>query len=370
VRVILSYATEFDHHEGHQIARALLALGHDVDVVNSAVDDATRYWPGTRTFAPDAELNDVLRVHGAEETDLLLYIEPRGLLPRGIERARCRTACILCDTMLSLEPRVDLSRLFDDVVLLHPHALDLIRSDRSRVHWMPYAVDPTLFHDRGVARDLDVAFVGATESIWRVRKPLLKRIAARYRTNDFFADRCPFEEIAAIYNRARIVIHVPIVDALNPRIFEAMGCGALLLTGRVNNRIEELLEDGEHFVTYDDEDDASEKIDYFLRHEDARARIARAGCERVHRDHTYVERLRGLLERIGALPRQAAPARRMTAGAVEDIYQRRHKQAGQVDALVRRALAAPVFSVARYRTLAHAARTLLARVQNRMRAPN
>ena len=359
MRIVLSYATEFDHHEGHQIARALLALGHDVDVVNAHVENADRYWTSARTFSPDVELEDVIGGGCSHESGLLLYIEPRGLLPRGIERTHWRTACVLCDTMLSLEPRWDLSRLFDDVLLLHPHALDLIRQDRSRVHWMPYAVDPKAFHDRGAARDLDVAFVGATESIWRKRKRLLDRVAARYRTNDFFADRCPFEEIAAIYNRARIVIHVPIVDALNPRIFEAMGCGAMLLTGRVNNRVEELFVEGEHFVAYDNDDDAIRKIDHYLQHEDERARIARAGYERVQCHHTYVERLRPLLEKIDALPRGAAPARHMTAGAVEGIYLRRHKQAGQAAALFRRALAAPTFSASRYRTLAHAAVTFL-----------
>jgi hypothetical protein len=358
MRIVLSYATEFDHHEGHQIAPALVALGHDVDVVNASVADAKASWPSTRTFPPDAHLDDVLAGVGA---DLFLYIEPRGLLARGIEHATCRTACVLSDTMLSLEPRVDLSRLFDDVLLYHPHALDLIPRNRERVHWVPYGIDAEVFVDRHVSRDLDVAFVGATEAIWRSRQPLLQRIAARYRTNDFFAPRCPFDDIPALYNRARIVIHVPIVDALNPRIFEAMGCGALLVTGRVANRLEELFTEGEHFVAYDDEDDAIAKIDYYLQHDDRRARIARAGYEEVHRAHTYAHRFGALLGKLSALPAAAAPARRMSPREVEDIYQRRHKQAGEAGALLRRALAAPVFTAARYRGFARAAMTYLRR---------
>jgi len=358
MRIVLSYATEFDFHEGHQIARALRALGHQIRVVNATVDDAKRYWPDTETLLPDAHLDDVL---GAAGADLLLYIEPRGLLPRGLEAASCRTACVLCDTMLSLGPRVDLSQLFDDVLLYHPHALDLLPHDRARVHWMPLAIDPTLFFDRGVPRDLDVAFVGSTHSIWEPRRKFLEAIASRYQTNDFFAPRCAFEEIPAIYNRARIVIHLPVVDALNPRIFEAMGCGALLLTGRVRNRLETLFMDGRHLVTYDDEEDAIRKIDYFLEHEDERARIARAGCEEVHRAHTYAERFRAALDSLNAHDGGAAPARRMSPAAVEDICQRRHKQAGEVDALLRRAAAQPVLSAGRYVALARAGATLLRR---------
>jgi hypothetical protein len=356
MRVILSYATEFDHHEGHQIARALQELGHTVDVVNTAVDDARKHWPHTRIFPADASLDEVI---GSTPADLFLYLEPRGLMPRGIERGSCHTACVLCDTMLSLAPRVDLSLLFDDVLLLHPHALELLPHPRERVHWTPSAIDPHLFRDRGVTRDLDVAFVGATESIWQPRQSLLQRIAARYKTNDFFAERCAFEQIPELYNRARIVIHIPIVDALNPRIFEAMGCGALLLTGRVNNRIDELFTEGLHFAAYDDEDDALTKIDYLLAHDDERARIARIGYTEVHRAHTYAHRFREILATLTRLPRGTAPARRMSAEAVEDIYQRRHKQAGQADALLRRALAAPLLSASRYRTLARAATTFL-----------
>jgi hypothetical protein len=90
-------------------------------------------------------------------------------------------------------------------------------------------------------------------------------------------------------------------------------------------------------------------------------RIARAGYEEVHRAHTYAHRFRDVLATIAGLPRGTAPARHMSAHAVEDIYQRRHKQAGQVDALLRRARAAPVLSTARYVTYARAMTTYLRR---------
>ena len=358
MRCVLSYATEFDCHEGHQIARALLQLGHDVQVVNADVEDAQAHWPHTRTYPADAHLDEVV---GPGAVDLFLYIEPRGLLPRGLDAASCHTACILCDTMLSLEPRRDISRLFDDVLLYHPHALDLLPHDPARVHWTPLAIDPALFFDRGHSRDLDVAFVGSTGGIWAPRRRLLERLAARYRTNDFFAPRCTFEQIPEIYNRARIVVHLPLFEALNPRIFEAMGCGALLVTGRVNNRLETLFARDEHLIAFDDEEDAISRIDYYLAHEDERARIANAGYLDVHRSHTYTERFRSLPERLTARGRGVAPARRMSAATIEDIYQRRHKQAGQVDALLRRAADAPRLSLARYRALARAGTTFLRR---------
>lgn len=363
MRVVLSYATEFDFHEGHQIARALGTLGHDVRVVNSEQPEANSCWPLAETYPADATLDDVLARGNA---DLFLYIEPRGLLPRGLERASCHTACFLCDTMLALEPRVDLSRLFDDVLLFHPHAIDRLPHASGRVHWVPLAIDPSIFVDRGVPRDLDVAFVGSTDGLWAPRQPLLTAIARRYRTNDFFGPRCEFRAISEIYNRARIVIHIPVVDALNPRIFEGMGCGALLLTGNVDNRLDTLFGDREHLVVYKSESDALALIDYYLVNEPDRARIARTGYDELHRAHTYAHRMQQVLATLAGLASGCAPARRLAQRDVDDIYQRRHKQAGQAAALFRDARRQPVLSSDRYRALGRATATWLRRAQRKI----
>ena len=102
------------------------------------------------------------------------------------------------------------------------------------------------------------------------------------------------------YSKARIVANYPINNDMNPRIFEAMGAGALVITHRiVNNGFEELFKENEHLVVFDDFDEMIEKINYYLENKEERERIARNGFEYVKSYHTYRERLIKIFEIIG-----------------------------------------------------------------------
>jgi len=76
--------------------------------------------------------------------------------------------------------------------------------------------------------------------------------------------------------------------SISPRCYEIMGCGGFLLT---NSRPElfDLFEDGTDLVTFESADDMSEKIRYYLDHENEREKIARSGWYAV-REHTYANR--------------------------------------------------------------------------------
>jgi glycosyltransferase involved in cell wall biosynthesis len=389
--IVLSFATHVEWHEGHAIARALARLGHQVRVVDakrgrvySSNDPSEKNIPGL--FSPDATLDDVL---AGAVPDMFIYIEPQGLLPRGLEQAPCRTVCVLCDTALSLAPRQDIAKLFDEVVLYHRDALHAFPDHQGHVHWMPFAVDTDLFpslaegHEPGVesrpeGRDLDIAYVGSLDGIWSERRRLLETLRGRFRTNDF-ERRVSNQEMAAIYRRARIVFHLPIADTITPRVFEAMAAGAMLLTGRRNNGIERLFDNGVHLVTFDGEQDLMDKAEYYLTHEEERARIAEAGHALVHRRHAWDVRLKAVFDELRAgvsepaaesrepkaavagFSRPGAPARNMRPRDVEEIYQRHYKQRGAVGALVRAAAREPLLSPRPWISLGRAATTAWAR---------
>ncbi|CAH8715357.1 glycosyltransferase [Paenibacillus thiaminolyticus] len=85
------------------------------------------------------------------------------------------------------------------------------------------------------------------------------------------------------------------------RIFEGMGCGALVLT---DNTLEqsELFENGVHYVLYDSQEDMLEKLWYYLvDHPDEAAKIAAEGQRHVVRNHTYEHRARHVLDLIAPL---------------------------------------------------------------------
>ena len=86
----------------------------------------------------------------------------------------------------------------------------------------------------------------------------------------------------------------------DPRVFEAMACGAFVLTDRQKDVVS-LFRDGEHLVTYDDDRDLRDKIGYFLRHPEERECIAAAGMREVLNNHTYSHRVKDLFANIDLL---------------------------------------------------------------------
>jgi len=100
-----------------------------------------------------------------------------------------------------------------------------------------------------------------------------------------------------ILAQSKIVInrHIDVAEdyANNMRMFEATGMGALLITDEKKN-LPELFKVGKEVVTYKDSADLTEKIKYYLQHEDERQKIAKAGQKRTLTDHTYLKRMEEL----------------------------------------------------------------------------
>lgn len=251
--------------------------------------------------------------------DLFLYIEPGGLIPRGIERAPFPTACILCDTHQWLDARQHLARFFDHVFLYHRNYLiHFSEHPGGHVHWLPYACDLELFKPLGMERDLDVAFVGQPMTATTRRATIIQQLAARYRINE--SRYYLREEIPAVYSRAKIVLNMPLKDDLNFRTFEAMSCGAMLLTRRVNNGQEVLFKEGEHYAAYQDDREMYQKIDYYLSHPAEREAIAAAGLAEVQKKHRIEQRVEEILEQVKQKPEPVAPIRRMSPVQVDREY--------------------------------------------------
>lgn len=90
--------------------------------------------------------------------------------------------------------------------------------------------------------------------------------------------------------------HIDVAEdnANNMRLFEATGCGALLITDAKRN-LDDLFRVGVEVVTYRDENEAAALVEQYLADEPARERIARAGQQRTWQEHTYAHRMRELL---------------------------------------------------------------------------
>lgn len=108
-----------------------------------------------------------------------------------------------------------------------------------------------------------------------------------------------------IYGHSKIVIdinwNIMPAEGLSNRPFEVTGSGACFFTDLVRADIKRCYAEGQEFVSFKDEKDLREKLQYYLAHEEEREKIAIAGYARTVRDHTFLVRVKQLLETMNGL---------------------------------------------------------------------
>ena len=196
-------------------------------------------------------------------------------------------------------------------------------------HWLPMACDPEIHHNVGLTNEemrtfgKDVSFVGSyyprraeyleklngyNLGIWGpgwenlpMDSPLRSALMGSYTMPETWRK---------IYSASKIILSIHYQDEhlrvfqASPRVFEALGCGAFVLTDQQKDVLA-LFEDGEHLVSFSDARDLIEKVDFFLNHFEQRQVIAEQGKLEVLKKHTYRHRLTELLAIIGPFPASA-----------------------------------------------------------------
>ena len=82
------------------------------------------------------------------------------------------------------------------------------------------------------------------------------------------------------------------------RNFEIPGSGGFLLTANASN-LEDYFVPEKEIAVFTDTADLIDKVRYYLKHEDEREAIRKAGHKRALREHTFERRFRKILETIG-----------------------------------------------------------------------
>jgi hypothetical protein len=172
--------------------------------------------------------------------------------------------------------------------------------------WLPLAADETIFHADDTEKDIPVVFVGTLD---HERRP--KRSAILYRLKQITdvevvhgdgTRSVPAEEVAHYYRRAKIVLNELLFDGVNLRTFEAMACGAVVLTER-NRGEERLFNDGYDLAGFDAKD--LEQVVYdLLNNEELRQQIATEGANKIKENHTVHVRARQVLRELNGLEKR------------------------------------------------------------------
>ena len=226
--------------------------------------------------------------------DMYIWVESvYGFFPKNIKSLGIPTACYLIDSHLSLEWHVKWSLNFDYVFIAQKEYIpEFKKAGNKNVFWLPLGCDPDVHCVGSVPKLFDVGFVGSINASHVRRFELLKKIESKFQ---LAYKRCFWTEMSEFFASSRIVFNNAIKNDLNMRVFEVLSSGAFLLTDMTNNNGQaEMFLDGEDYGIYTD-DNILEKVDYYLKNETLRERIAKRGQEVVHKAHTYKHRVEEIL---------------------------------------------------------------------------
>ncbi len=175
---------------------------------------------------------------------------------------------------------------------------------RKKVEWIAHACDPKIHRKLNLEKKYAVGFVGSYGGRGSEREELLLEVKSQFPSS--FIGGALHTQIAEIYSSSRIGINYSLNNDINMRMFEILSCGTMLITSKIKeNGFAELFKEGLHLVTYETKKELMVLIDYYLRHDEERERIARAGYELVKSRHTYKHRLRKIFDVI----KQADPTK-------------------------------------------------------------
>jgi hypothetical protein len=264
------------------------------------------------------------------EPDLLFVVHGRKFSSGRRLRLPCRKSAVwLLDEPYEVDDTSKFSSLFDTPFVNDPSTLHR----HCNARYLPVGYDPDLhFYCAGEERPHAVGFVGGFNP---VREQALSRLARRhllsYTVGGPWREQAllkfcqsaniPAEQTAELYRRTRIVLNVfrkahhyhsagilPV--SMNPRIYEALQCGALV----ISEHRPEMDSACPELPTFRSMEEMEFQIERFLGDADLFARVRKA-CIRRLAGHTYAQRLRSVLE--ATLDQEIAAAHSSSCLAVE-----------------------------------------------------
>jgi len=247
------------------------------------------------------------------------------------EMSYVRTACLrrivggktkIVGQIASALPIGEDYRPYDLVVSSLPNLVRHFTAAGLRAAINRLAFDPRVLQltEQPAERDIDVSFVGSLSADHRSRVRLMEELAQRVSlkvwgsgvehlpassaVRSCFQSEAWGAQMYRILRRSRITInhHIDLAEGFsnNMRLYEATGCGALMVVDRGRN-LADILEPDKEVITYSSVEECVEVVERLLADDARRAEIAAAGQRRTLSDHTYARRTAELAELLQQL---------------------------------------------------------------------
>jgi hypothetical protein len=238
--------------------------------------------------------------------DLLFTVHGRNYSRRwkGSLHAGRRSAVWLLDEPYEVDDTSGYAQIFDTSFISDPSTVHRHKN----AHFLPVCYDPATYHYRPGPRQHRVGFVGGGNP---AREPMLEELARRgllsyaiggpWRSPEVrrlaASQNIPAAETAKLYQQTRIVVNIfrtvhhfnrdkIAAVSMNPRIYEALACGALV----VSERRPEIAQLCPELPVFDGTEEMVSVIDGLLA-DPLRFAAIRKACIRRLAGHTYAHRL-------------------------------------------------------------------------------
>jgi hypothetical protein len=235
------------------------------------------------------------------EFDCLVYWD-NSVTPWVTNLTECRRPMLYYAVDVHLHHRwqPQFSAVFDKVLVAQRDFLPLFYRFSPEAEWMPLwaTLKPPQVE---LPREITVSFVGNLDA---VNHP--ERVAFFDKVKQDLELSLLRGDYRETYARSKMVLNHSVSGDLNFRVFEAMSCGAALVTPRIENGLLELFEEGRDLICYQDgsAEDAVARIKELLSggYEQI-ARNARAKVEALHLSTNRALQLETYLENLTHSPK-------------------------------------------------------------------
>lgn len=207
---------------------------------------------------------------------------------------------------------IDIGKHIHLTLFTNMHDVNQCRMRGVKADYLQIGFPPKIFKPEGLKRpEADIIFMGnnvGSFPLSGLRKQMVERLTIKY-GNKFrayginwrgYGSENNQEEEAKIYRGCKIAINLSHFDYSrysSDRIFRIMGAGAFCLSHNYRD-IGQEFETGKHLDTWNDLNDLTNKIDHWLANPIQREIIAAEGCEHVHKNHNWNNRIEQLMKMI------------------------------------------------------------------------
>ena len=167
-----------------------------------------------------------------------------------------------------------------------------------KVFFLPFSVETDLYRDMNLDRNIDAMATFTTrKDIYPIREKIQLMLNKMPITT--FTKRAINRQYINKLNCSKMFINSGEVGyvGLTMKFTEVLACGTFLITEEPNDMQAAGFKNGEHFVVFKGLDDLKKKINYYLKHEKERKRIALNGMKFVHSHHSNDIRVKYFIDK-------------------------------------------------------------------------